>query len=53
MYDATNEQTKKKTAWANPETFDEIKPMAFGKPVSIVDEKTNEAAAQTTNTQGE
>ena len=41
----------KKYAWANPETFDEIKTMAFGKPVTIVNENTN--VETTSNTQGE
>lgn len=27
---------KSETAWANPETFEEIKPVAFAKPVAVV-----------------
>lgn len=39
--------TKGSKKWNDPDTFTPIIPMAFGKPVSIVDEKTNEAAANT------
>jgi hypothetical protein len=34
-------------AWNDPATFTEIKPIAFGKPVTIVNEETNAAAANT------
>lgn len=33
--------------WNDPDTFTPIIPMAFGKPVTIVNEQTNEAAANT------
>lgn len=48
MYDTTNEQTKKKTAWANPATFDEIKPMAFAKAVSVVNTVTTKVDGKVT-----
>ena len=40
--------TKGSKKWNDPDTFTPIIPMAFGKPVTIVNEQTNEAAAANT-----
>ena len=46
-YDTTNADTKKKTEWANPATFTEIKPVAFATAVEVV----NGAEPATTKTE--
>lgn len=41
--------TGSSNAWNDPATFTEIKPIAFGKPVSIVNNTTNGEAAESTS----